>query len=67
MGDLIGHADPADERIAFLADLIRSAADEARLNGLTDVLTHRRWLMEVSVDESAAPTINLVDGEEYPW
>ena len=63
---LISHAVPDDERIAFLADLVQSAADEARLNGLTDVLSHRRWYMDVSTDgEPAAPY--PIDEADIPW
>ena len=66
MAALISYADPADERIAFLADLIKSAADEARLNGLDSVLAHRRWYMDVSTDgEPAAPY--PIDEADIPW
>ena len=65
MAALISHACPADDRIAFLADLVQSAADEARLNGLDSVLAHRRWYMDVSTDEPAAPY--PIDEADIPW
>ncbi|MBV8074749.1 MAG: hypothetical protein JO284_00015 [Planctomycetaceae bacterium] len=65
----IARANPGDPRVAFVVDLIQSSADEARFNGLTDVLVHRRWLMETGSDEPAAPIPpwTEADGEPLPW